>query len=235
MNNVFFNKCSLAKYKRSMNDFFFKILFSIFLLLNCQAHSYRLHYGKSYFNSNSPIFFNNNANEKSRVEISGVFFDKNLLSDKYPLLLKFNQADGLIEIPLNQKLNYENNTIIKLSGRFIDQSEKYPNIREPIISSIFAVEESIQISGTEFFQKNVAKEYEKIMAKLQKKITPKESKLKLKPNSDWKFYFDETTNKLLAVSRQYDLMYAAEIEFLIDTKTQKIIDIFAYEYFKGEI
>ncbi len=204
--------------------------------LSCLAPTYSWHIGKSFLatNCSNKNFSDSKINSDSVQTLIGVYENQNMYLNKFPVLNQFNQTTGLTQIYLSEILNQQNKTLIKVNGKFVRQILTNPNIKQPGSLLIFGVTGSEKIADLQAVEALVSKEYQKIRTDLQKKITPAESKLKLKPDLRWQWYFDETTNRLLTVSRQNDLMYVAEIEFLIAGDTQKIKALYAREYFKGE-
>jgi len=83
-------------------------------------------------------------------------------------------------------------------------------------------------------KKAVTQEYQKIRENLQIKITHKGSKLQLTLVPEWNIWYKEDEQILIFAFHQYDLMYAADIEFIVDTAKERITDVFAREWFKGE-
>jgi len=212
------------------------ILISLFFF-GCSAQTYKLHIGESFYPPNQQISMSGgsliaNARQDSLVEVTGVYCDQNVFIDQYPVIRIYN--DGKFVIPLSTKLPCPDGMLVKIKGKVVQLSATYSLIKktlsyhhlEPITFEV--------VFDTEKLIKDVTEEYYRIRQKLQEQITIEQSKLRLSADPKWAIWYDAKEKMFIFHSHQYDLMYAADIEFIVDAKTEKIKDVYAREWFKGE-
>lgn len=214
------------------------IIFLIFL--SCSTQTYQLHIGESYVPVNSKTNFQGETifsvtKPDSSLEIMGIYCETNLFLDKYPIVRIFKKTDGLTFIPLTEKLKCNEGALIKIKGKIVNLPVQYPYIKKVTYYKHISIVSYELIFDTQQLQNKVTKEYKKIKYKLQNQITPKESKLQLKNNPEWIIWYKKSERLFIFATHQYDLMYAADIEFIIDASTKKITDVYAREWFKGEL
>ena len=211
------------------------ILISILLsTLSCPAQSYKLHIGESFYPPSQAPVSSLIANVKlnSIVEYTGIYSDKSVFIDKYPVIQIYK--NGKFYIPLSTKLQCSDGMLVKIKGKVIELSITYATIKKTISYHYLEPIEYEVVFNTQQLIKNVTDEYAKIRQKLQHQITIEQSKLQLSDNPEWSIWYDEKQYFLIFHSHQYDLMYAADIEFIVDIQKKKIRDVFAKEWFKGE-
>ena len=80
----------------------------------------------------------------------------------------------------------------------------------------------------------VQKEYVRIKEDLQEQITPNNSQLILSGTPRWFVVSSEEDDRFIVSTRFTDLMYQAEIDFVFHGSEQKLTDVYAIEWFKGE-
>ncbi len=155
---------------------------------------------------------------------------------KDPAYLKFFDDElGFVSIPISDTLKLSNNSLVKISGKIKQTEKSLPYIRKPIYSVKFIPLKILDKKELSFLQEKINYFYRQLFPTIQKKITPKESRLKLKPKTFWEFFYNAKKKEIIAVSIQQDLMYQASIEIFIDVKSEKIKKIRAKEWFKGEV
>jgi len=214
------------------------ILLGTLFAFNCASQPYRLHIGEPFYPPSQQMRISGgslitNASIDSIMEFTGVYCDQNIFIDKYPVIRIFN--DGKYFIPLSTKLNCPDGMLIKVKGKIVELSITYSLIKktlsykhlEPIAFNI--------ILNTQPLIKNVTDEYQRIRQKLQEQITIEQSKLQLTEIPQWAIWYDDGKKIFIFHSHQYDLMYAADIEFIVDARKNKINDVYAREWFKGEM
>jgi hypothetical protein len=162
-------------------------------------------------------------------------FQKSRRGEDLAFLKFFDDQLGFVSIPISDTLKLSNNSLVKISGKIKKTEKKLPYIRKPIYSVKFIPLKIHDKKELLSLQEKVNDFYRELFPTIQKEITPKESKLKLKPKTLWEFFYDAKKKEIIALSIQQDLMYQASIEFFIDVKSEKIKKIRAREWFKGEV
>ena len=96
------------------------------------------------------------------------------------------------------------------------------------------VEDHQVLYDTRPLQERAQREYRKIREKLQNQISLPGSKLKLQEDPDWRVDWLRGEAAIVAAAHFYDLMYAAEAQFLFTMDEQKLLAVYFHEWFKGE-
>jgi hypothetical protein len=174
-----------------------------------------------------------NARPDAVMEFTGVYCDQHVFIEKYPVIRLYN--DGKFYIPLSTKLQCPDGMLVKIKGKVIELSVTYSMIKKTLSYHHLEPIDYEIVFNTQRLIKNVTDEYHRIKQKLQEQITIEQSKLQLTENLEWSIWYDEGQKIFIFHSHQYDLMYAADIEFIVDAQTEKIRDVYAREWFKGEM
>lgn len=222
-----------------MKSFIFLILVA---LLCCQfcSKSYHVHIGESYYPASQQVnFFGSSLIAAtaidSIIEVTGVYCDRNIFLDKYPVVRIYSETNGKSFIPLTKKIECKDGSLILMKGKITSLDVTYPLIKKTLSYRHLAPIAFQVIQDTQELIEKVNREYLKTREKLQTQITIERSKLQLSVKPDWDIWFAESENIFIFFSHQYDLMYAANIEFIVDSKSKRIKDVFAKEWFKGEM
>jgi len=212
-----------------------EIFLFLSLFLHCSNQDYQLHLNESLY------YAHKNTNQiaplvqpDSAFQISGIYNDNHLFLDQYPVIQVFEKSKGFFTLPINQKLSCPNGSLVQIEGRISILSRKFPYIKKISHYQLITVHSEKFIKSTHPALQIVIDEYQKLKPTLEKSITLRGSKLKLKSNPEWIIYYDQSHHDIFFISHHYDLMYAANIEFILDEKTNQIKDVYAKEWFKGE-
>ncbi len=173
------------------------------------------------------------AKQDSLIEVVGIYCDKDVFIDKYPVIRMYK--DGKYYIPLSIRIPCPNGMLVKIKGKVVQLSVTYSLIKKTLSYNHLEPIAIEVVFDTAKLIKDVTDEYNRIRQKLQQQITIEQSKLQLAEDPDWAIWHDEKEEVFIFDSHQNDLMYAADIEFIIDARTGKIKDVYAREWFKGEI
>ena len=216
-----------------------KIFSLVIFLFACALQSYNIHFGENYlpiehqFALRSTNYFE--TNQDSIITITGIYNESKLLFDTYPVIQMFDKETGYFTIPVNQKVDFPDGTLIKITGRLQSIEKEIPHIKKTKTIDILFLSGADKISDISKIQIMVDEEYLRLMEKIQKEIATKNSKLKLKIKPEWSLWFCESDNIIIFKTHQFDLMYAVNIEFVTDFLKKRITDIYAVERFKGEM
>lgn len=210
----------------------------ILFMFNCASQSYQLHIGESFFPPAQQMRMAGgsllaDARLDSVMEITGIYCDQHVFIDKYPVIRLYNE--GKYYIPLSARLPCPDGALVKIKGKIIQLSITYSVIKKTLFYKHLEPTAFEVIFDAQKLVQHVTDEYQRIRLKLQQQITIDQSKLELATDPDWAIWYDEGQKIFIFHSHQYDLMYAADIEFIVDAQTKKIRDIYAREWFKGEM
>lgn len=214
------------------------LIFLSLFCFGCSAHTYKLHIGESFYPPDQQMRMSGgsliaNAQPDSLLEVTGVYCDANVFIDRYPVIRIYN--DGKYYIPLSTRLSCPDGMLVKIKGKVVQLSVTYSLIKKTLYYNHLEPITFEIVFNTEQIIKNVTEEYNRIRQKLQDQITIEQSKLQLSADPAWAIWFDESQKIFIFHSHQYDLMYAADIEFIVDARKKKIKDVYAREWFKGEM
>jgi len=170
----------------------------------------------------------------SLVEIQGVYCSKKAFISTYPVIRTYDRKTGKMFIPLENELPCNDGTFIKINGQVLRKTHKYRKINKTVKYNFLKTASFDILINTEDITNKVNTEYHTIKGKLQTKITPDKSKLKLPEQPHWDIWYDSGKNNFIFFCHLYDLMYAAAIEFIVNTNSLKITAVYAREWFKGE-
>jgi len=167
------------------------------------------------------------------MEVTGIYCDRNVFINKYPAVRIYDR--GKFYVPLSKRLQCPDGMLVKIKGKIIQLPVVYPSIRKTLTYNYLEPDTCEVISDTRELIHTVSAEYRRIRKKLEHEITISQSKLQLAADPNWDIWYNKNEQIFIFHSHQYDLMYAADIEFIVDARTQKINDVYAREWFKGEM
>lgn len=213
------------------------LLLGTFLAFHCTSPSYQLHINQSFYPPSQQMRMSGgsliaNARPDSVMEFTGVYCDQHVFIDKYPVIRLYHE--GRYYIPLSEKLQCPDGMLVKIKGKIIQLSVTYALIKKTLSYNHLEPVAFEVILDTQPLIKSVNDEYHRIRQKLQEQITIEQSKLQLTENPEWAIWYDGERKIFIFHSHQYDLMYVADIEFIVDAQKKKIKDVYAREWFKGE-
>lgn len=210
-------------------------LLTALVWLGCSSGSYQLHLGDSFSSSVGTAGGSMIAGAAldSVIETNGIYCDSSFSLGQYSVIRVYN--NGKYYIPLSTKLPCPDGMLINVKGKVVQISVDYPATRTTIHYHHLAPMNFEIVFDTRRLIKQVTEEYLRIRTTLQQKITIEGSKLQLAPDPHWAIWFDLQGRQYIFHSHQYDMMYAADIEFIVDANAQKISDVYAREWFKGEM
>jgi len=216
------------------------IILSVLLLFFCSPNNYQIHVGESYIKDTKTGSFSGqsqiqNMSENLDFETIGIYSNKNLFLDKYPVLRTYQPKHGLTFTPIAKKVNCKNGSLVKIKGKICTSSIQYAYIKKTYSYQLLEPSTVEIVTDTWEILHHVTREYQKIMEKLEQQIRIDDSKLKLSTTPDWFIWYEQSNNCYLFTSFQYDLMFAANVEFVVDSKSEKIKTVYAKQWFKGEL
>ena len=221
--------------------YFILCFFISISLLSCLPNTgYRIHNNDSYFPvvqqlSMYGIPLIEEAKSDTLFEIIGIYSSNKAFLSTFPVVRVYKKEIGRTFIPLITPLPCAEGTLIRISGIIQKKPYTFPRIKKTYFYSFLGKNKFEIIKNTEDINKIVNDEYYKIKTHLKKKITLDKSKLEFPERPEWDIWYDEEKNNFVFFCHFYDLMYAAAIEFVVSSDTEKIIDVYARQWFKGEL
>lgn len=218
-----------------------KIILSGLLLLNaCAGNTYKIHIGQSYFEKAKSDSHQGHSQIEalevnSDYKATGIYSEEHPFLEKYPFLRTYHPKTGLSYIPIADKIDCHEGALVKIEGRTKKDSIQYPytkkthhyQLLEP--ASVQVLAENRQVRN------RITVEYQKIREYIEQQLRIKDSKLRLSPKPSWIIWYDSAKKNYIFTSFQYDLMYASNVEFIVDSKSHQIKSVYARQWFKGEL
>ncbi|MBN1996000.1 hypothetical protein JW935_00525 [candidate division KSB1 bacterium] len=162
----------------------------------------------------------------SRFSTVGVYGFKKISVYTCPVIYCFSHTKGIGYTLLCDSLDAEPFSIVRVKGVVKKNESLYR------MNVLCPEEYEITGSAREFVDK-AGVEYRQIKAKLERRTKPAGSKLQWPDFPDWQAAYQEDDRKMIVTTGMADLMYAAEITFVLDEKAD-ILKVFSIEEFKGE-
>ncbi|MDZ7342422.1 MAG: hypothetical protein ONB27_13780 [candidate division KSB1 bacterium] len=212
---------------------------SVIGMLTCASRHYTIRIGESFFHSiPQRATSGRSAIERARadsvIEAIGIYNAKLDVVGKHPLLCFYSQENGKLFIPLSTPLAYAHGSLIQIQGRVLDSSITYPFVNKTQHYRCLKVRSSRLQQDNQKILAAVNRHYQQLKLELQTRSRIEGSKLQFADNPDWDIWWDGQRNVLIFSSHQADLMYAADIDFVVDASSGKLTEIFASQWFKGE-
>lgn len=215
------------------------IMFSV-VIQDCAHQRYQVHIGQSFASNARPMTsYGSSAiaatSPDTVIELSGIYCDQNIFLDKYPAVRIYSSEKGKQMVPLSVPLmNCSSGDLIRITGKVINLPITYSIIKKTLNYNYLEPISFTTISDNQKVIELVNQEYRAIKADLQHKITIDQSMLQLSADPEWMIWYDDSEEIFIFHSHQFDLMYAADIEFIVAARTGKIKEVYAKEWFKGE-
>ncbi len=210
------------------------------LTVACSNVPYRVHYNDSYFPEEQRLSMYGSSLIATAVpdtvlEITGVYCSKKAFLEKYPVIRTYYRDRGRTFIPLLSALSCPDGSLITARGVVTKKAHTYPRIRKTNYYHFLNVDSYAEIDATTQLKEVVNAAYAAQKNRIKAKITPDKSKLDFPAFPEWDIWYDLDRGKFIFFTHFYDLMYAAVLEIIVDAGTRNIIDIYAREWFKGEL
>ena len=213
--------------------------FSVPLVCGC-GPSYEVHIGWPFYSLDLPSyarFYGDNVlrNRAGRGgAVRGVYTLADSVFIPFPVVRFFDQEAGLHYAPLLTELSVEDGDLVEVKGRVVQMKIPVKGSDWTQVEDVLAPEEVSLLSTSSELKKTAQREYLAIRDELQKKITPKGSRLVLPTHPRWFVVWSETDGSFIVSTRCSDLMYQAEIDLVFDGPSNTLVEVYAVEWFKGE-
>ena len=206
--------------------------------LSCRSTAPRIVYHHSFIYDNQRYHEvtaqDLNIGSDSTATVTGIYQIATAKSQS-PCLKIFRSKTGFLRVPLTSTVKAKKNSLVKISGKWEKKKQSMLYLNRSFIALELFPQKFSSLFDCEKFVPTLDSTYREFLPGIQKQITIKNSKLKLSQKPKWDFFYLEDKNRILAISQQYDLMYAASIEFVINPQNSRIEMIQAKEWFKGEM
>lgn len=150
------------------------------------------------------------------------------------LVRQFDRQRGWSYVTLGGVLPVDEGTLVEIQGRVV--SHQVAGRSAGSVRTVKQVQADSHrvICNTGPFQERAGREYRMIRGKLQDAISLPGSKLQLGAEPEWRVDWLRGEETIVVAGHFYDLMYAAEVQFLFTIKDQKLKTVYFQEWFKGE-
>jgi hypothetical protein len=150
------------------------------------------------------------------------------------MVRQFDRRKGWSYVTLAEPLPVEGGTLVEVRGTVMIQEQPIRGTGRINRVKQLHVEDHQVLYDARPLLKKARREYGQIREGLQKEISLPGSKLKLSENPDWRVDWLRGERLMVVVAHFYDLMYAAEAQFLFSMEDQDLKTVYFHEWFKGE-
>jgi hypothetical protein len=150
------------------------------------------------------------------------------------MVRQFDRRTGWSYTTLDKPLPVDQGTLVEVQGTIAARERQSNGVGRNILVNRLKVEKHRIICETHSLQEQARNEYHSIRGKLQEKISLPGSRLRLSDDPDWRVDWLMGEDTIVVAAHVYDLMYAAEVQFLFYQEDQKLQAVYFYEWFKGE-
>jgi hypothetical protein len=150
------------------------------------------------------------------------------------LIRQFDRRQGWSHAVLSDLLPVTEGTLVSVSGRVVTVERTITGTGRIHRSHRLEPDDVEVIMETGPAQEQARRIYARIRPRLQDQISLPGSKLVLAAEPLWRVDWLKGEKALVVVAYNFDLMYAAETQFLFSLEGQRLEKIYFMEWFKGE-
>lgn len=155
-------------------------------------------------------------------------------SSRIGMLRRFDRRQGWTHVVLSEALPVDQGTLIAVSGRVVTVERAITGTGRIHRGRRLTPDEIEVLCGTGPARELARRTYARIRLKLQEHISLPGSKLLLAEEPRWRVDWLRGERSFVVVAHNFDLMYAAEAQFLFSLEDQRLQKVFFMEWFKGE-
>ncbi len=156
----------------------------------------------------------------------GVYGYKKIAANTYPVVRCYLENQGIGYTILRDTLDVEPFAIIRVKGMIVKERSLFG-------MKVLKVSEYEKIKNAQMLVIKVDHEYRRIKTELEPLTKPVNSRLEWPVHPQWQAAYEAGTQNLIVLTSLSDLLYAAEITFVMDQKGG-ILKVYSREEFKGE-
>jgi hypothetical protein len=208
-------------------------------LIFTACHHYDLVIGRSVYEPHrSPSLTGwgrnvpNDMKEGERLTFRGIY-----VPDRHSqtgLIRRFDRVQGWSYVILAETMPAEEGALVAVDGRIITVERPFTGLKRTSRSNRLQVEEYEVLCDTGPMRQEARREYARIRDRLQEEIALPGSKLRLLEDPQWRMDCLAGEEAAVAAAHSYDLMYAAEVQFLFSLRDNRLQAVYFIEWFKGE-
>ena len=150
------------------------------------------------------------------------------------LLRRFDRRQGWSHVALSDTIRANEGTLVAVSGRVVTVERTITGTGR-VHRSLRLKPDAIEvICETGSAQEQARRTYRRFRPHLQDQISLPGSKLVLSEEPRWRVDWIRGERTIAVVAHSFDLMYAAETQFLFSLEDQRLQRVYFMEWFKGE-
>lgn len=162
------------------------------------------------------------------IAVTGIYALQYFRPDSMPTLQLCDSLRQPITIYLSERLACDPGALVRVTGQM--SAEKSARAGQVLLQPV-----AFQcLAATQMIHDDASAEYQKLRPKLQRVITPPQSRLQLPAVPHWQTFWLAHSESVILRLVCADLMYAATVEFVFDFPSRTLKQVYAKEYFKGE-
>jgi len=150
------------------------------------------------------------------------------------MIRQFDRRRGWSYVTLSRPLSVEQGTLVEIRGTVMILEQPIRGTGRINRVKQLLVEDHQVLYDTHPLRERARREYDYIRERLQKEISLPGSKLQLSEDPDWRVDWLLGEGAIVVAAHCYDLMYAAEAQFLFTMEDQNLKTVYFHEWFKGE-
>jgi hypothetical protein len=172
------------------------------------------------------------AEESAELQFQGIYAQEP--HGRIGLVRQFDRRKGFSHVILTGALPVEEGTLVQVRGTVVSQKQEDKGFRINGKTKRLRAEDYQILYDTRPFRDQAQREYRKIRGKLQKQIALPGSRLQLSPEPGWRVDWCPSERTFVVAAHSYDLMYAAEVQFIFTKEDGRLKSVYLQEWFKGE-
>ncbi|MBN1464634.1 hypothetical protein JXA02_02655 [candidate division KSB1 bacterium] len=166
------------------------------------------------------------------MQIRGVYWPHFYAVRPWPAIVRINPSDQLEFVLLTDSLDVPHGDVVHLTGTPVDGVIS-GGVYEKKITMLHAEQFTIE-RATHKVLARAHRDYQTLRGQLHARAVQPGSKLAWPDQPDWQLIVDEKRATVVALFGAADLMYAVDVNLVYDLQGQKLQEIYAHEWFKGE-
>jgi hypothetical protein len=150
------------------------------------------------------------------------------------LVRRFDRREGWSYVTIEGTLPVDEGTLVEVRGTVITLEIPITGTGRTSRTNRLHIDDHLILLDTASLRERARREYARIRGDLQEKIALPGSKLILAADPQWRVDWIRGEDAVVVAAHSFDLMYAAEAEFLFSQTEGALQTVYFQEWFKGE-
>ncbi|MFC1683652.1 hypothetical protein ACFL0G_05560 [Candidatus Zixiibacteriota bacterium] len=150
------------------------------------------------------------------------------------MIRRFDSQAGWSHVTLTGALETEQGSLVEVRGSVIAEKIALRGTGRTLTVNKLSVQDQQILCDTAPLHALARREYAKTRDTFQEMIASPGSRLNLAADPNWRVDWIGDQGAFVVTAHSYDLMYAAEVQFLFSENQKRIQTVYFYDWFKGE-